>query len=329
MRILLSASLFFFLLAAASAQTGPPDASADSDHDGLTDAIETALLTQFAPRFMVSAEDCSSRPAEFVPFLSSPQVKKENGTIYGQAFPLKDHAGQVELHYYHLWRRDCGEMSHALDAEHVSALVARDETSQWTALYWYTAAHENTVCDASQIARATTVDAELHGPTVWISRGKHASFLSAGICSRGCGGDTCRNLQALPVAQVINLGERLDPMNGANWAGSPQWPLAEKMSRSDFPINRTARVDRLALTTIAWANPVNRPMQAAIQNGNSALGGTSAGLHAADTAVDVATSDTGDALGAASGSTGRSLAKALRGVKKALGATARKLGAVD
>ena len=77
-------------------------------------------------------------------------VQEENGTIYGQAFPRAGNPNQVELHYYHLWRVDCGEMGHNLDTEHVSALLGRGQTSKWKALYWYAAAHEETVCDASR-----------------------------------------------------------------------------------------------------------------------------------------------------------------------------------
>src|SRR5947209_8698690 len=172
MRFLLSARLLFVLVSVASGQTNAPNASPDSDHDGISDAIENMLLTQFAPRFMVSGDDCSLRPAEFVPSLATPKIQDEKGAIYGQAFLRAGNFNQVELHYYHLWRRDCGTFGHNLDAEHVSALVTRDDAANWKALYWYAAAHENTVCDASQIARASSVDGESHGPELWISRGK-------------------------------------------------------------------------------------------------------------------------------------------------------------
>lgn len=324
MRLVLYALLLSLMTAPAQAHA--QEASLDSDNDGLSDALENALLARFAPQFMVSDDDCSLRPAQFVAFQAQPTVQKENGTIYGQAFPRPGKSGQVELHYYHLWRRDCGEMSHDLDAEHVSTLVVRDDSSQWKALYWYAAAHEDTLCDASQIARAATVDGELGGPTVWISRGKHASFLSELICARGCGGDLCRAMEPLPHAGLINVGEPSHPMNGATWIDSSRWPLAGKMSRSDFLPPRTARVEDHPASTIVWANPGKRPMQAAILGGNGAVIGASTGLHATDTALDVAGSTTGTALDTASGRTGAGLAKTTRGVKKALRSTLQKLG---
>jgi len=326
MRILLSAGVLLFALSIGSAQDIAPNATEDSDHDGLRDALEDALLTQFAPQFMVSADDCSGRPAVFVPFEEMPVVQAENGTIYGQVFPRAGHADQVEVHYYHLWRTDCGEMGHNLDTEHVSALLVHDQTSKWKALYWYAAAHEDTVCDASQIARAATIDAELHGPQVWISRGKHASFLSDAICAHGCGGDNCREMAPLAVEKVINLGELTAPMNGATWINSPEWPLAAKMSRSDFTDARTARVDQLSATSVAWADQEKRPLQAAIRSGNNTRNGIASGSRATDTALDLADAKTGKALDSASSNTGSGLSKALRGVRKALGATARKVG---
>ena len=147
-----------------------PDAHAfDSDHDGISDEVEEALLAKFLPTFMVSSHDCSTQPAQFSPQAKSPTVVADDGTIYGQVFPRKQHPGEVELHYYHLWRKDCGEMGHRLDAEHASALVSLGTTaSDSAALYWYAAAHEDTICDASQLTRAETIHAQERGPTLWI-----------------------------------------------------------------------------------------------------------------------------------------------------------------
>src|ERR1700744_4160557 len=156
---------------AAEAQMSAAGALTDNDHDGLDDAVEAALLARFAPTFMVSRTDCSAIPAQFVAGDRTPTVMAEDGTIYGQAFPRSGHPNEVALHYYHLWRRDCGEIGHALDAEHVSALVevsgdsagrdaAQVDPQKARALYWYAAAHEDTVCDASQVVRASTIGAE-------------------------------------------------------------------------------------------------------------------------------------------------------------------------
>jgi len=107
---------------------------ADLDRDGIDDDVEQALLVQFAPTFMISGDECDTLPAEFAPGSVVPCVVSKNGAIYGQVFP---NGRFTEIHYYHLWSRDCGRFSHKFDVEHVSFLLAEDHK----ALYWYAAAH--------------------------------------------------------------------------------------------------------------------------------------------------------------------------------------------
>jgi hypothetical protein len=316
----------------------------DADHDGLSDAFEAALLQRFAPHFMIDSHDCSGEPALFAPQSATPQPVRDDGTIYAQAFPrsvttLQRSDTEIELHFYHLWRIDCGRMGHALDAEHVSALLkGRGKNAKdWHAIYWYAAAHEDTVCDASQITRASTLHAEDRGATVWISQGKHAAFLEEELCHRGCGGDHCTDPRPMPIISLINLGELKASMNGAAWLESPRWPLAEKMGRTDFTAPRTARVDALPLTDIAWANPALRPQEAVIAGGNAAIDGTLLGGSSTsnalalsnrrtDTALVVAGNDTGNFLSGATRSTGSALGKSYRNLRKALGSAATQTG---
>ncbi len=326
----------YLLLSPLAAQTA---AYVDNDGDGLSDTLEETLLQRFRPTLMVSGNDCSTRPARFTPGMAVPTVAAEDGTIYGQARPHPTAEGalpQIELHFYHLWRRDCGRLGHALDAEHVSvlleALQVTDFTNAnaWHATYWYAAAHEDTVCDGSQISRASTLDATTHGATVWISSGKHASFLNEELCRHGCGSDRCTASTQLASAAVINLGEANLAMAGAVWVASARWPLREKLTRSDFLPGRLARVEQLPVTDIAWTNPAKRPAQAAILGGNSAVDGTlrggeatggalAMGSRSTDTAIAVAGSKTSSALGTAARSTSHALSRSLHSVKRALG----------
>ena len=60
-----SLCLFVALLAPAvgssiTAQELERNAAVDSDSDGMSDALEQALLVQFAPTFMVEQHDCSN-----------------------------------------------------------------------------------------------------------------------------------------------------------------------------------------------------------------------------------------------------------------------------
>jgi hypothetical protein len=311
MRFLILAGLVVAACLDAAGQQRVNSTALDSDHDGLSDLHEQSLLREFAPQFLISRNDCSSEPAEFVPFIVKPVVAAENNTIYGQAFPRAGHSDQIELHYYDLWRKDCGQRGHDLDAEHVSALLERDKDGTWNARYWYAAAHEDTLCDASQIDRAKTLRAETHGPEIWVSSGKHAAFLGHGLCSSGCGADRCGDEEELSMGNLINVGEPSAPMNGATWAVSSEWPLADKLRRSDFGDARIARLERMGQEDIAWASPKKRPAQAAILGGDDAIAGVGMALTTADT-------DTGTALDTASGKTGNALAKSYSEVKKAL-----------
>ena len=312
------------LLASATShpQTTPTQPTLDSDHDGLPDSLELSLLTQFQPRFLISSADCSIKPAEFTPNSEKPRAVADNGAIYAQAFPSSAHAKAIELHYYDLWRKDCGQAGHALDAEHVSALVVEESPGTWKAHYWYAAAHEDTLCDASQIARAKALHSDERGPDVWISTGKHAAFLSKAICNHGCGADSCADSAPLDGSHLVNLGESSAPMNGATWAASPRWPLKQKMIRSDFDASAVNRLESLPEDEIAWTNPGKRPVQAAILGGDAALGGAATGFRATDTALTVADTHTSGALDTASHKTGNALVRSYRGVKKALKAAA-------
>jgi hypothetical protein len=343
-----SAAVLLFLFAAWSlgyAEKASP--LPDSDRDGLSDALETALLLRFEPRLMIGAEDCSILPAQFLPSAADPTVLADNGTIYGQAFPVRMATGPVqniELHFYFLWRTDCGRMGHALDTEHVSVLLqgGSEDVQAWKAVYWYAAAHEDTLCDASQMTRASAIGAETHGAEVWISNGKHASFLDEALCARGCGGDRCTGMKATVPAQVIDLGEIRAPMNGSTWVDSPRWPLKMKMERSDFTAARVNRLEGLPQTDVAWTNPSQRPTETMIRGGNAGIDGVLLGGRSSadalalsdrrtNTALVLANGDTDSALGTAASHAGNGISKSLRNVRHAvgiaLGRTGKALGA--
>jgi hypothetical protein len=294
----------------------------DSDHDGLSDAREQALLERFMPRFQVSRTDCAVKPALFEEGVAKPTVTERDGTIYGQVTPrerAKDGEAVLEIHYYDLWSADCGRMGHPLDAEHVSVLVRakrRDSPAEdWRAVYWFAAAHEATMCDASQVATAKALDAEGQGATVWISAGKHGAFLSEAICSQGCGGDRCEPMVPLVIARVINLGEPGAAMHGAVWARSAAWPLATKM-QSDFSLAAIARLDRGDGVPVEM-NGAHGSVKGTIYVANSVANG-----------VGTSAANTGDALSTAGVKTGGALDNADANTEGALGKSAQATGGV-
>src|SRR5262245_24274778 len=214
---------------------------ADNDRDGLPDDFEQAILEKFRPTWKVGTSDCNVLPAEFVPGDLTPSVKDRNGTIYGQVFPRGSNSLGffIEAHFYDLWAADCGYVnSHPLDAEHVAALIRVPDRSlplsEWHASQWYAGAHEDTVCDSSQIASAAVVNAEDSGPTIWISWGKHAAFFNPQVCSAGgCTLDRCEATTVTVTSSPINIGEPQQPLNGAVWIFANGWSLADKMA-TDF-----------------------------------------------------------------------------------------------
>ena len=313
------------LLLALNAGGGVFALPGDLDGDGLSDAFEQELLETFAPHFMVSSADCDGLPAEFHPGKTKPQLQSKNGTIYGRVAKVVRPGipgNFIEIHYYHLWNRDCGRNGHALDAEHVSAFLHAETASEpataWKAEYWYAASHQDTVCDASHAARSTAMDGETPRPTIWISSGKHASFLSRELCRGGCGGDDCSAMRPLIPAKLINLGESDRPMNGSLWIHWPGWPLAEKM-QSDFPEPVIARLKAADHAAPIPINDSDASVKTAIFVGES----TASALEGADRKADTVVATTGNALGksvdkSATG-TGHSLKHAGRAVWKALG----------
>ena len=302
-------------------------ANGDSDADGLSDALEQRLLDQFVPAFEIGAHDCSERPAQFTPNVKLTTVQAEDGTIYGQAFPVRGHGSEpeVELHFYHLWREDCGAHGHPLDAEHVAVLL-QPSGDGWKAMYWYAAAHEQTVCDVSQIARASTLHAESKGARVWISPDKHASYLDERLCSAGCGADLCEKMVPLDVKRVVNLGEVGHPMNGSEFVGSPGWMLAEKMQQSNFPAEPVARLERLPDTEIAWFHPGRHPMQGVIGISGTTEGAIGKGAGETGTSLDLAGDEASDAISVAGDSAGNAVGTSYRKTTHAVGRSLKAVG---
>jgi hypothetical protein len=288
-------ALTFLILLSCAGFAG----NADQDHDGFSDDFEQSLLRKFAPVFHVSANDCAGLPAEFSPDSLRPVAAAANGTIYGQVFRSGPY---IEIHYYHLWARDCGSLGHALDAEHISGLLSGEGAPK--ALYWFAAAHQATVCELNSASSAAALHAEDTGPEVWVSEGKHASFLTSSLCGRGCGADSCKLTKRLEPSHIVNIGEPGAPMNGAIWVNSPAWPMAAKMT-TDFD---AARLDALNTSggELVLFQP-SPPTQAVIS-------GLGAGPRYTAGALDTAGNHTDSALDTAERHTRKSLDASRRSV---------------
>jgi hypothetical protein len=303
----------------------------DTDHDGLNDAQEQALLERFVPRFQVSRTDCAVKPALFREGVVRPTVVERDGTIYGQATPRESARGEdavVELHFYDLWSVDCGRMGHPLDAEHVSVLLRAktmdSPVDDWKAVYWFAAAHEATVCDASQVAAAKALNAEEHGATVWLSAGKHGAFLNETMCTQGCGGDRCMEMAPLVVVRIINLGEPGAVMHGTIWAGSGAWPLAAKM-QSDFSAGTIARLQHGGGVPVEM-NGAHGSVKGTIYVANSVADGVGTSGANTGAALNTAGVNTGAALDDADAKTEGALARSAKATGGALKKSTKAVG---
>lgn len=303
----------------------------DSDEDGLADSLEQSLLAQFSPHFYIGQQECAGLPAAFQPGLLQPAAQAEDGTVYGQVFPVKvaGAAGPMaEIHFYDLWDRDCGAHGHQFDAEHVAVLVEASSpdlsAAKWKAIYWYAAAHENTVCDVSQIARASDLGAEEEGSKVWISPGKHAAYLAKSLCNHGCGADQCEAMKRMRTSRIINLGEPGHPMNGSDFVASKAWPLEQKMAHTNFPPESIARLNALPPRDIAWSSAGRHPAQGVIAVSYTTGEAIAGSGQNTDAAIALAGGKTGNALERSYRNTKHALGAAAKGVDKALGGDASK-----
>lgn len=297
----------------------------DIDNDGLDDRFEQQVLERFVPTWMLSAKECDSLPAEFHPDNQALQLQAQNGTIHGQVFPI-DLPGRsgvfIEAHYYHLWNKDCGLNGHTWDVEHVSALLSaeklEDPASEWESEYWYAAAHEDTVCDSSHAAKSSTLNAEQSGPTVWISAGKHASFLDKSLCSGGCGGDDCSEMHPMKIPKLVNLGEPGAPMNGAAWVQWPGWPLEAKME-TDFPEKVLAKLCAAESSEVVPVNDARSPVKTTIHVGASSAGAMIGTNHKTSLVLSCANGAVGTSLDISKDGTCNFLTRAAGGVWRIVG----------
>jgi hypothetical protein len=196
------------------------------------------------------------------------------------------------------------------------AKTLESPVEDWRAVYWFAAAHEGTVCDASEVAAAKALDAEKQGATVWLSAGKHGAFLSEAICTQGCGGYRCREMSPLEVKRVINLGEPGAAMHGAVWAGSSAWPLAAKM-QSDFSAAAIARMEQGGGVPVEM-NGAHGSVKGTIYVANSVANGVgTSGTNTAD-ALNTADGKTESALTKSAKATGGALKKSTKAVGRFL-----------
>jgi hypothetical protein len=193
-----------------------------------------------------------------------------------------------------------------------------DSVSEWNAECWYAAAHEDTVCDASHAARSSSLDAVRWGPTVWISAGKHASFLDKSLCGGSCGSDDCSEMSPIEISKIVNLGEPGAPMNGVSWTQWSGWPLEGKME-TDFPETVLAKLYVAEMTEVIPVNDSRSPVKTTVRVGTSSAGAMIGTTNKTNLALSSASGAVGASLNKSKDGTCNFLVRAAKGVWRLLG----------
>jgi hypothetical protein len=115
-------------------------------------------------------------------------------------------------------------------------------------------------------------------------------------------------------------------MNGALWTASPQWPLATKLTQSNFPSAPIARLETLPTTDIAWFNPGRHPAQGVIAVSSTTAEAIGSSMSTSGDAVGNSGTATISAISLAGDSTGNALQKSYRKTIHALGISAQHVG---
>ena len=127
----------------------------------------------------------------------------------------------------------------------------------------------------------------------------------------------------VPPGKIVNLGEPAHPMNGSVFISSSEWPLMEKMSKTDFPPDPIARLNQLPETDIAWFNAGKHPAQGIIANSSSTQQALAGSARNTTSALAIAGTSSDSAISVTKDNTGSALQQSYKQTKHGLGATAR------
>jgi hypothetical protein len=126
---------------------------------------------------------------------------------------------------------------------------------------------------------------------------------------------------SLHTSRIINLGEAAHPMNGSVFIASNAWPLAGKMTHTNFPAEALARLNSLPEDDIALYRPGKHPAQGVIAVSYTTGEAIASGGEDTDAALALAHDKTGNAVDKSYRKTKHALGNSARHVSRALGVT--------
>jgi hypothetical protein len=194
------------LMACGGASSGGPDgavdidaaidaaAIVDDDHDGLDDAYEQQLATDYMPFLSLDPSDGCSRSGLAV------RVRKH------PADPTK-----ISIVYDHLFETDCGLGGHTGDNEAFGIVIDPAKPAPMGILAIKTASHQNTPCE--RITECSTCGdgrpaCEMQGgrPVLYASKDKHGQYATQCSMFDTCF-DSCTLAPTPHTPPVTNIGE--------------------------------------------------------------------------------------------------------------------------
>ena len=171
-----------------------PSALVDKDGDGLDDAYELKLATDYLPFISLDPGDGCTRSGLAV------RVRKHPAD-----------ATKIHIVYDHLFETDCGFNGHTGDNEAFGVLIDPTKPAPAGILAIRTASHQNTPCE--KVTECSTCGdgrtaCELQGgfPVLYASKDKHGQYASK-CSSFGTCFDTCTLAQTAHRPPITNVGE--------------------------------------------------------------------------------------------------------------------------
>ncbi len=151
--------------------------TADLDHDGLADADELRMASEYLPFLSVSDTDACPRSA-----------------ILFRMRPHPDDASRIAVTMVVLYETDCGSAGHVGDDEVFGMAIDPSRPAPEGILAIRTIAHQNTACEAvTDCGEACGLDACTLGlrrgamyPMIFASRDKHGWYAHERQCDNAC-----------------------------------------------------------------------------------------------------------------------------------------------
>lgn len=166
----------------------------DKDNDGLDDAYELKLATDYLPFISLDPGDGCTRSGLAV------RVRKHPGD-----------ATKIHIVYDHLFETDCGLNGHTGDNEAFGVLIDPAKPAPAGILAIRTASHQNTPCEKITECSTcgdgrTACEMKSGFPVLYASKDKHGQYASK--CSTfGTCFDTCTLAQTAHRPPITNVGE--------------------------------------------------------------------------------------------------------------------------